>query len=209
MDTSTQASARGDRRRRPASDGTRERIIAAAETLFGTRSYEQTKVADVAEAAGIATGSFYRHFGSKRELLVELLRQLGRDLRAAMRTAIGDATSQREIERRAFGAFFAFFHEHPYLFRIQRQTEFVEPAVHREYFEELARRYARGAKDAMLRDEVDPSFDPELLAYVYLGIAHFVATRWVEWTRGGTVPEDVAEQVYRILEKAMRPEDAS
>jgi AcrR family transcriptional regulator len=186
-------------------DQVRERILVAAEELFGTRSFEKTKISDVADAAGIATGSFYRYFEGKRDLLVELLRDLNRQLRAEMWAAIGDAGGQREIERRAYTAFFRFLARHPHLFRIQHQVEFIDPAAYREYFEELARRYARGAKDAMLRGEVDPRFDPEFLGYVYLGIAHFLGARWIEWT-GNEIPDDVAEQAFALLEKALRPE---
>ena len=186
----------------------RSRILQAAEDLFGTRSYERTRVADVARAAGIATGSFYRHFPSKRALIVEVLRELNRELRRAMREAIGDATGYPDRERRAFTGFFTFLGEHPNLFRIQRQVEFIAPAAYREYYDELARRYARAAKDAMVRGELDPRFDPDFLAYaVYIGVAHFVGLRWAEWGGGGTVPRDIVEQVFLLLEKALRPVD--
>lgn len=188
-------------------DEVRHRLLGAAENLFGTRSFESTKISEVTALAGIATGSFYRYFDGKQTLLVELLRDLNRQLRAEMAKAIGESQDQREIERRAFSAFFAFLSRHPNLFRIQRQVEFVAPAAYREYFEELARRYGRGAKDAMVRGEVDSRFDPELLGYVYLGIAHFVAARWIEWT-GGEIPEDIAEQTFLLLERALRPEPA-
>lgn len=187
----------------------RMRLLAVAEELFGTRSYEKTRVQDLAAAAGLATGSFYRFFPSKRDLLVELLRSLSRELRAEMRSAIKDATSQREVERGGFEAFFGFLSRHPHLFQIQRQVEFVAPEVYREYFEELALRYARGAKEAMVEGEVDPRFDPEFLAYAYMGLAHFVGMRWVEWTRGGRVPQEVMDQVLLLLEKALRPEVAN
>ncbi len=187
----------------------RSRILRAAEEHFGERSYERTRVADVARAAGIATGSFYRYFPSKRALISELLRELGRELRWEMRVAIGDATRQPERERLAFTAFFAFLRRHPHLFRIQRQVEFVDSAAFREYFEELARRYARGAKDAMVRGEVDPRFDPDFLALtIYIGVPHFVGLRWVEWSGGAAVPEDIIEQVFLLLQKSLRPEPA-
>lgn len=184
----------------------RVRLLQAAEDLFGIRSYERTRVEDLAAAAGLATGSFYRFFPSKRDLLVELLRSLSRELRAEIRQAIEAATSQREVERGGFEAFFAFLSRHPHLFRIQRQVEFVAPEAYREYFEELAFRYARGAKEAMIEGEMDPRFDPEFLAYAYLGLAHFVGMRWVEWTHGGRVPDGVFDQVLLFLEKALRPD---
>lgn len=44
-------------------------IVDAAFEEFARRGYHQTKVADIAERLGIATGSFYLHFKSKREIL--------------------------------------------------------------------------------------------------------------------------------------------
>ncbi len=184
----------------------RRRILEAAEELFGRSAYEATTVQQIAAAAGIATGSFYRYFRSKRELLIELLRHLNGELRREMREAIEGSTSQREVERRGFTAFFRFFAEHPNLFRIQRQVEFVAPTAYREYFEELARRYARGAKEAMVRGEVDVRFDPDFVAYAYIALAHFTAMRWIEWPGGTRLPEDVAEQVLLLLSKGLGPD---
>lgn len=184
----------------------RRRLLRAAEDLFGSLAYEATTVRQIAEAAGIATGSFYRYFPGKRDLLVELLRYLNEELRREMREAIDGATDQREVERRGFGAFFRFFAEHPNLFRIQRQVEFVAPAAYREYFEELARRYARGAKEAMVRGEVDVRFDPDFVAYAYIALAHFVAMRWIEWPGGTRVPDDVVEQLFLLLAKGLGPD---
>ena len=184
----------------------RDRVLDAAEELFGTRSYERTKVADVASAAGIATGSLYSYFPGKRALLVELLHRLYRGLRSEMRRAIEDASTQSQREREAFLAFFHFLERHPHLFRIQRQVEFIAPEEYRSYFEELARAYARAAKDAMVAGEMDPRFDPDVVAYtMYLGVPHFIGMRWVEWTEG-RVPDDVAEQVLLLLNKALRPD---
>lgn len=186
----------------------RQRLLRVGEEMFGTQSFEATRVEDLTAAAGLATGSFYRYFSSKQDLLVELLRSLSTELRAHMRRAIEQAPSQRAVERGGFEAFFDFLTRHPHLFQIQRQVEFVAPGAYREYFEELALRYGRGAKEAMVDGQIDPRFDPEFLAYAYLGLAHFVGMRWVEWTGGGRVPDEIKDQVLLLLEKALRPEDA-
>jgi AcrR family transcriptional regulator len=183
----------------------RDRLLDAAEELFGTRSFERTKVADLAEAAGIATGSFYSYFPGKRALLVEVLRRLSTGLRAAMGEAIQGAATQADREREAFVAFFRFLERHPRLFRIQRQVEFLAPEEYRSYWEGFARRYARAAKDAMVAGEMDARFDPDVVAYtMYLGVPHFIGMRWVEWSEG-RVPDDVAEQIFLLLNKALRP----
>lgn len=50
---------------------TRERILEAALHLFASRGYEGTSVTDIEVAVGLAagTGSFYRHFRNKEDVL--------------------------------------------------------------------------------------------------------------------------------------------
>jgi AcrR family transcriptional regulator len=52
-------------------ESTRERIVAEAIRLFAERGYRGTTVGDIESAAGLAprAGGFYKHFGSKEEVL--------------------------------------------------------------------------------------------------------------------------------------------
>ena len=50
---------------------TRARLLTAAFELFSRQGYEQTTVAQIAAAAGVTEMTFYRHFGSKVQLLVD------------------------------------------------------------------------------------------------------------------------------------------
>jgi len=50
-------------------------ILAAAERLFGQRSYHDVSIADVIDAAGISRGTFYLYFDSKDSLFLELIEQ--------------------------------------------------------------------------------------------------------------------------------------
>jgi AcrR family transcriptional regulator len=54
----------------------RERILAAARTVFEEFGYERAQVDEIAARAGIAAGAFYLSFRSKRQLLVELMNEL-------------------------------------------------------------------------------------------------------------------------------------
>jgi TetR/AcrR family transcriptional repressor of nem operon len=47
---------------------TRERILQEATRLFTTKGYHDTKLDEVRSAAGISTGAFFHHFGSKEDL---------------------------------------------------------------------------------------------------------------------------------------------
>lgn len=52
------------------------RILHAALNLFAERSYAQTSMAQIAQAAGMAKGSVYHYFNSKEELLLQLFDQI-------------------------------------------------------------------------------------------------------------------------------------
>jgi AcrR family transcriptional regulator len=54
----------------------RESIVRAAQALFGQNGYEATTVEEIAKAAGSAVGGFYRHFRSKRQVLLVVMRSL-------------------------------------------------------------------------------------------------------------------------------------
>ena len=184
-----------------------ERLLAAAERLFGEHSYRRTSVADICAAAGIATGSFYAHFASKSDIFVCVIRRVSTDTRAAMAAAlkVTAADNQRDRERAAFRAYFDLMSERPWIFRVVREAEFLAPAEFRAYYERLARGYARGARVAQLAGDIDPRYDPEVVAYIYTGIGHFVGMRWAEWTAGGRVPDDVFNDLMNVLARGLPP----
>lgn len=53
---------------------TRAALLAAARELFAAHGLERTTIAEIAERADVAIGSFYNYFATKEELLEELLK---------------------------------------------------------------------------------------------------------------------------------------
>ena len=183
-----------------------QRLLAAAEELFGERSYQRTTVADICARAGVATGSFYAHYAAKAEIFAAVVRGINTDLRTAMRHALERSDgSQRARERECFRVYFEMVSERPWIDRIVRESEFVEPGLFREYYEHLARGYARGVRSAQLAGDVDPRYDPEVVAYAYTGIGNFIGMRWADWTAGGQVPADVLDDVLELLARGLAP----
>ena len=183
-----------------------ERLLAAAEELFGRHSYGRTSVADICARAGMATGSFYAYYGSKAEIFTAVVRGINADLRMAMKAALEKVDGgQRTRERECFRVYFEMMSKRPWMDRIVRESEFVAPGVFREYYEHLARGYARGVRAAQLAGEVDARYDPEVIAYAYTGIGNFVGMRWADWTAGGHVPEDVLDDVLELFARGLAP----
>jgi TetR/AcrR family transcriptional repressor of nem operon len=53
----------------------RERILAAAGSLFREKGFDGVGIADIMSAAGLTHGGFYRHFASKDDLAAQTCRQ--------------------------------------------------------------------------------------------------------------------------------------
>lgn len=61
--------------------GVARRIVDEALSAFSAEGYFEVSIDDVCRAAGIAKGSFYRHFASKEELLLAVVRRAVERLR--------------------------------------------------------------------------------------------------------------------------------
>ena len=82
--------------------GTRDRLLAAAQELIEDGGYGAASVIAIAERAGVAAGTLYRHFASKEELFVEVFRSVCAREERAMRQASADmpqdATATQRLE---------------------------------------------------------------------------------------------------------------
>lgn len=67
---------------------TRQRIIAAAVTLFSERGYGETGLADIQQRADVTKGAFYYHFDSKEAVAAAVIEEFRCKLRTTFRTII-------------------------------------------------------------------------------------------------------------------------
>jgi len=63
----------------------REQVLACARSVFSRRGYHATTVSDIIEEAGVARGTFYLYFKSKRSIFDELLDEYLRAILAQVR----------------------------------------------------------------------------------------------------------------------------
>jgi AcrR family transcriptional regulator len=80
---------------------TRQRVLEAANQLFSTKGFVATGTADIARAADVSEGSIFYHFGSKKNLLIELGRMYGERMVEAMHQGedLADLTIETTIRR--------------------------------------------------------------------------------------------------------------
>ncbi len=114
--------------------------------------------------------------------------------------------TRAERELLGFGAFFRFTAEHPALYRIVRQAEFVSPKILQLHYERLTEGYVQGLRAAMDAGEVAAG-DPEVLAWSLMGIGELVGMRWILWNGSTEMPEPVFDELARIIVRAIGARD--
>jgi AcrR family transcriptional regulator len=184
---------------------TRTRLLEAAEKVFTELGYHEASIVKIAEAAGVAPGTFYLYFGGKQDIFDELVEDLNGRVRRAMADAASRGRTRPEAERLGFEAFFRFTAEHPGLYRVIRQAEFVSPRALRLHYERIVPGYARGLEEAMARGEIATG-DPEVLAWALMGVGEMIGLRWILWGDTDEIPPRVFEETMRFVERALAGE---
>lgn len=181
---------------------TRRRLLEAAERVFADLGYHDASIVKITEAAGVGQGTFYLYFASKKEIFDELVLDLNHRVRQAMTEAASRGGTRAERELLGFAAFFRFTAEHPALYRIIRQAEFVSPEMLHCHYERLTDGYVAGLRQAMEQGEIAKG-DPEVLAWALMGIGELVGMRWILWADADELPPAVFDELARIIRRAI------
>ncbi|MGB9033230.1 MAG: TetR/AcrR family transcriptional regulator [Paeniglutamicibacter sp.] len=193
---------------------TRAKLLEAAERVFESLGYHEASIVKITDRAGIGLGTFYLYFEGKKEIFDEVVEDLNRRVRHAMTEAANLESNRIAAERAGFRAFFRFTAEHPALYRIIRQAEFVSPGALRLHYGRIVAGYVEGLKAGQLAGEVR-QMDPEIAAWALMGIGELVGMRWVLWEENDDatghrpeIPEAVFEEMMQFIERAMAPDAA-
>jgi AcrR family transcriptional regulator len=172
---------------------TREKILDTAEQMFGEQGYANTSIRQIIEKAGVNLASVHYHFGSKEELLDEVLRRrfepLNRERLALLERCEAENAPGAPPVEKLLEAMLA-----PVL-RLRSRNEGFLRLVGRLYFEgPLMPRVGRHMEDVRVRfvaamRRALPELPPEELAWR----AHFVFGAVAHSLRG--TPETLIDGV--------------
>lgn len=193
-----------ERKRSPRGKGerTRRQLLEGAEEVFGAVGYHDASIVKITEAAHVAQGTFYLYFSSKRQIFDEVVADLNQRVRRAMSEAARGATTRLEAERLGFAGFFRFTAEHPALYRVIRQAEFVSPEALRNHYETILSHYAPSLEEAMETGEVIAG-DPLVLAWSLAAVGEAIGLRWILWNEDRAVPPEVFEEMMAIISRML------
>ena len=180
----------------------REVILREAAELFARQGVAATTVREIADAAGILSGSLYHHFASKDEIVDAVLSAFLQDLRERYDEVLAEDADPAERLRGLVHASLQTVAQHP------RATEIYQSDAHRlraangyAYVEESAKAVRaawvstleEGIRTGAFRDDV-----PVKVLYPLLRDGLWLTARWFKPTRAYG-HDELADDYWRIF----------
>jgi AcrR family transcriptional regulator len=180
----------------------RDELLRIAAGLFAEKGFKNTTVRDIADAAGILSGSLYHHFDSKESMVDEILSTFQEELFAKYDEVLAsDVDARAKIDRAVRLSFEAIDRHHFEVAIFQNEADYLGTF---DRFGYLAERNAQsrevwmrllteGVSTGVLRKDLDVE-----LVYRFIRDTVWVAVRW--YRPGGELShETVADQYLSIL----------
>ncbi len=185
-------------------DQTRTRILKAALKLFARQGYDGTTTRDLAEKAGVAEGTLFRHFTNKKAILIEVATQGWIEILTDLLTELSEMGSYKAVaqvmRRRMMN-----LHQNADLFKVC----FMEAQFHpdlRDRIEEEVVEKMMGVAEAFFETAMDQGIyrrmSPKMVARVFLGmftIAGFSQDTIMTPNSSPTEMKDMAEGIADIF----------
>jgi AcrR family transcriptional regulator len=127
----------------------RSAIEESAARLFAAQGFAATTVDEIVEQAQVSKPAMYRHFESKKDLYLALLREHREDLAAAALAQVEPDRDLVQVLPAMIDAWFAHVEEHPYTWRMLFRDTTGDPDIQALHAEMT--RVQRAADVALLR----------------------------------------------------------
>jgi AcrR family transcriptional regulator len=180
---------------------TRARILAAALAEASDSGFHKTSVARIAARAGVAVGNLHYHFGSRRELLRQLMGSLVADLMPRLHAVDADDSADFfERQRAGLLVYLDYLRANPAHVRLADEIKLHEPDLYRKavagWVERMEARIRVGIEHGTLR----PMEAAEIAAQAHflLGARHFLE-QMVESADGAYLGDEAVVDAYLAL----------
>lgn len=182
----------------------RDVIIEAAAELFAEKGFRATTVRDIAEVAGILSGSLYAHIDTKEDLYLEIVRRAANDFAAAVAPIVDSQASPDVKLERMIAAHLGIIAESRAWARVYMDDDNQLSQATRDHARQLRRDYERlwdTVLDEGMRSGLFHVEDESLTRLFILSALNGV----IRWYRpdGRLSPERIAEgfmpMVLRVL----------
>ena len=180
----------------------RDELLELAATMFAERGLRATTVRDIADSAGILSGSLYHHFSSKEEMVDEVLRGFLDWLFARYQEIVD--TEPNPLERLK-GLFMASFEaielRHAQVVIYQDEAKRLSSQGRFAYVEGRNKEQRKMWMDVLNQGIEEGYFRPDLdvdLVYRFIRDTTWVSVRWYQ-PGGPLTAEEVGRQYLSIV----------
>jgi len=144
--------------------------------VAGKVGLHRTALAAIAERAGVAVGNLHYHFGSRDELLCELMAWVQAELLAEMEAAVAPVPGYLAAEEASIRAYLIFVRRNPAYVRLAEEARLHEPALYRQGIATWLRLFREGLEEACKVGELRPMDSGEIaaVAHLLLGARYFL-----------------------------------
>lgn len=181
-------------------------VLDAAERVFAAKGYEGAKIKDVADEAGLALGTVYTVYESKRDVFVAVHEHRGGAMVAAVVAAMAGVDSPFDAITTGLSAALGFYHAHPAYLRMHLYsgTSWATPRLdvpeEREVYERGLAPLAAIFADARTRGQLVDE-DPETCGRLLPALLQVYLAEWVaEDFR--TPPDALASRIDRQIRRS-------
>lgn len=180
----------------------RAELLALAAAMFAQRGLRATTVRDIADAAGILSGSLYHHFSSKEEMVDEVLRGFLDWLFARYQHIIDtEPHPLARFEGLFMASFDAIEHHHAEVVIYQDEAKRLSAYPRFSYIGELNVRQRTMWVDVLNQGVAEGYFRPDIdvdVVYRFIRDTTWVSVRWYQ--PGGTLTaEHVGRQYLNVV----------
>lgn len=182
--------------------GRRDELLTIAAELFAERGLRATTVRDIADAAGILSGSLYHHFDSKESMVDEILRGFLDELFGRYQEIGAAGLSSRDtLEALVTASYEAIDASHSAVAIYQDEAKHLRSSERFGYIDERNREFRALWIGVLEAGVADGSFRPDIdveLVYRFLRDTVWVAVRWYR-PGGALVADSVSKQYLAIV----------
>ncbi|MBP2478104.1 AcrR family transcriptional regulator [Crossiella equi] len=180
----------------------RAELLALAARLFAERGYRATTVRDIADAAGILSGSLYHHFDSKEQMADEVLHGFLDELFGSYREiAAADLGPRQRLEQVVTASFECIDAHHAAVAVYQNEAKHLAQQERFAYLGDLNTEFRKLwvgiLEDGVRAGVFRPDLDVELV-YRFVRDTVWVAVHWYR-PDGPRSADDIAQQYLGIL----------
>jgi len=180
----------------------RDELLGLAAAMIAERGLRATTVRDIADAAGILSGSLYHHFSSKEEMVDEVLRSFLDWLCARYQQIIDSEPNPLERLKGLFMASFeAIESHHAQVVIYQDEAKRLSAQPRFSYVDDRNRAQRKMWVDVLKQGIDEGYFRPDLdvdLVYRFIRDTTWVSVRWYQ-PGGPLTAEQVGRQYLAIV----------